>query len=272
LVAIPAARGADFQLGLVGEGVEYSQTSSAAPGAPSSSLSGNTSPFDFAASVLGQPISVSSATVTGGPHSLNDPLSQDSPGANFYRDLYQSSLSNLEGFDGTYSLQVNTVHDGTKTFNDLSLSGDSFPGASHITNWSALQSANVNQGITVDWTPSNVSADTLAVLGVSSVGNGPDVFETPLPSQPGVLTGATTSVTIPAGTLLAGETYTVELLELNPVSGDTSTYPGALVGSGYASDTVFDITTVPEPASISLLVLGSVPMLMRRRRQRSEPN
>jgi hypothetical protein len=252
------ARAANFQLADLSEDVEYAQTSTAAPVTPSTTLSGQTSPFDFSAAViasLGQSISVSSATLTGGPYSLEDTLTLF-PQGGLSVDDFQSSLSALEGYDGTYSLQVNTVHDGTKAFNGLSLSGDNFPGASYITNWSALQSANVNQPITVDYTPSNIGVGALAVLGVWALGNGPDVFESPLPGQPGVLTGASTSVTIPAGTLLADETYTVRLSVLNPVEVDTSTYPGAWAGSVYVSETDFNIRTVSGLANLTWNNIG----------------
>jgi len=247
LLAIPAARGADFQGGEVGEMVAYSQTGSAAPGAPSGIVAGDPTPFFFSASVWGQPISVSSATVSGGAQSLNIVLDATT---NFHFDSGQDSLSALEGFDGTYSLQVNTVHDGTKTFNGLSLSGDNFPSASHITNWIALQSANVNQPITIDWTLSNVAANGWVVLSVFALSGSGDAFQTPIPGEPGVLTGASTGITIPAATLLANETYTVELAALNPVAADNSTYPGALVASAYVSQTALNITTAAPGAAV----------------------
>ncbi len=87
----------------------------------------------------------------------------------------------------------------------------------------------------------------------------------------GFLPGSTPSLTIPAGTLSPGGSYSYELIFSDR---ETVPSPGATFDAQLLFDTRTDgsFTTVPEPSSLGLLIVGSFGLgvaMLRRRRQRT---
>jgi hypothetical protein len=263
---IQPARGADFSLFGAIKSQTYVQNTPAATLTPQLDLFGDPGIDGFGGFLLpNSPGSVSSATITG-PAPASVTLN---PGNSFNFDQWYSSQSALNSAfpNGGYTLTANTADDGQKAFS-LSLIGDAYPAAPFITNYIALQSANVSQPITLDWAaqPGGTAIDPLTFLIADQ--DRDTIYQSPFPNQPGALNGTDTSAVIPAGTLSPGQTYLGELAFYNGIDEDTTTYPGALALVGYQSFTDFyinDPATVPEPGTLAILSFASCLGLRRRR-------
>ncbi len=239
-----------FKVVGVDKKISYVQSSTAAPTTPSVDLSGDPGTYDMNATFDTESFpspAISSATVTTPGSSSLSLNSADS----FASDNWYGSQSALDTAypDGSYSVAVTTNTAGVKTFN-LSLTGDSYPTAPDITNFTALQSANVAQPIPVTWAPftGGVSGDVIQLRVLSTAGA--VVYETPLVDA-GHLDGTATGTTIPAHTLTAGQTYIGEVAFYKVITSNTTTYPGARVGSGYGAVTQFYINLAAPNASIA---------------------
>lgn len=77
------------------------------------------------------------------------------------------------------------------------------PGAPHISNYDAAQSIDATQPFTLQWDAFSGGGGP----GFISVDIGNNVFQTPTPGHPGVLTSSATSVVIPPNTLQPGTNY-----------------------------------------------------------------
>src|SRR5262249_46589091 len=135
---------------------------------------------------------------------------------------------------GTYYITNYAVHDGVKT-NSFNLAAGSYPNAPQISNFAALQSVNPSNAVTVSWLPfTNGTAADFIIVTVSAAS---DLFQTPLPGQPGALPGTATSVTIPTNTLPTGQTNSVEVIFVKTIGSDTNGYPGVYALAAYVEET-----------------------------------
>lgn len=159
--------------------------------------------------------------------------------------------------EGTYTIQINTTHDGTRTA-DLTLSGSDYPVAPHILNFDALQGVNPAADWTLSWDaiPGATSSDYILVGLIDP--NGQTVFHTPLPNQSGVLRGTNVSAVVPAGTLAPNTSYIGYVAASKVQNTYTSPYPGVLGFSWYGRITEFLVnatgsgsSTPPLRASLS---------------------
>jgi hypothetical protein len=238
----------DASIAFVAKGEGFSQTGSSTvvAAAPGNQV---TSPFNFDSGInLQAGGALNSASVTL-PNSTVDPMvlksSQNawdlSGGGQSFNTI---GALNAAAPNGTYHISVNAVHDGVNSFT-LTLASDAYPAAPQITssNYTALQNIDQTQAQTVSWNAfaGGTSNDPVQLKIYDSTGN--TVFQTPGPGSNGALNGLSTSTTIPANTLQAGQTYTGDLQFINVVSTDTSGYPGVQGYGVFDADTVFPMAT-----------------------------
>lgn len=269
---IPAA---DFTFTGFGKAVKYSQIGT------EQALVGDTNGTPYQATFIIDGLSTSPSLSVSGVN-LTGPNSVDvspSLGAGQSSDIQQpgrySSQSALDAAypDGTYALTVNTVNDGTKNFS-LNLTGDSYPTAPYITNWTDLQSVNPYAPINIDFDAmSNAAPGDYIHLNIDNPPNyDTTLFASPgLPGQAGGISSTATDFTVPANTFQPGQIYHADIVFVHMVSPDTTTYPGAEATAYYAADTHFIITTTPEPAPLALLGIGAIGLLLLRRKRRGGP-
>lgn len=150
--------------------------------------------------------------------------------------------------DGTYTLQMTTTHDGTRTA-DLTLSGSDYPAAPHILNFTSLQGVNPAAALTLSWDPlAGAAASDFILVGVIGA-NGRTQFQTPLPNQAGALRGTDVSVVVPAGTLQAGASYIGYVVASKVQNSYTASYPGVIGLSWYGRITEFLVTATGSATS-----------------------
>jgi len=156
-----------------------------------------------------------------------------------------TSLSALDAAhpDGTYHLNVNTVHDGSKTF-VVSVNGDEYPNAPIVSDFNSLQYFDPAQPQVISWGAfENGNASNLISIIITDT-NGNKVFQTPQqPGASGALNGTDTATTVPGGTLEPGQTYYLDVEFSKGVYEDTTDYPGVIAFGAYSTDTYLAITT-----------------------------
>jgi fibronectin type 3 domain-containing protein len=156
------------------------------------------------------------------------------------------SFSNQSAMDsgipaGTYSLVVNDGN-GQHTFN-LTLGADDFLSSPpQITGYSALQSVDPTQPLTINWNSitGGTSSDFVSLHISGQSGSG---FSTPGIFLPGALNGTSTSTIVPAFTLQPGMTYDASLFFVHPTQTDTTDYPSVKGLVGFSVRTQFTIAT-----------------------------
>lgn len=155
-----------------------------------------------------------------------------------------ATTASLEGSfpNGTYTFTIVGVHDGTNQA-PLTLTGDLYPNAPHISNWTAAQHIVATNDFVLTWDAfsGGTTGDFIHVYIENT--SGETCFRTPDPGDPHALTGTNTSITIPAHTLPAGGTYRAQLLFAKATSVNTTNYPGVLGFGAYFTQTDFPLTT-----------------------------
>jgi hypothetical protein len=141
---------------------------------------------------------------------------------------------------GSYTITVNTTHNGTQAVT-LPLPASPFPNAPQLLNFAGAQGIDPSRSFQVAWNSfSGGGINDYIQLQIRTPTTGDTVFESPPPGQAGALTGADTSVTIPAGTLSPGETYEATLLFARILGKNT----GYTLGfSAYFSQTATTLAT-----------------------------
>ncbi len=153
--------------------------------------------------------------------------------------------------NGNYTLSINTTHDGSRAGLVASLSGNLYPNTPHASNLTAAQTINPATNFTLTWDAftGGTTNDLIAVKIKDA--NSSTVFRTPLPGSGVVSNGTIAAVVIPAGALMAGQSYSATLQFAKVVTQDTNSYPGALGLSAYISATTFTITAATPAATTS---------------------
>lgn len=131
--------------------------------------------------------------------------------------------------------------------------GLGYPNVPKVVNYEAAQNIDPAQPFTLEWEPfanavGGLTADSLIVLEIQDL-EGNSVFRSELTDIGSILTGADTSVEIPAGTFAEGMTYRVGLGFVRPVAALLLNDPIVVVG--VSSATALEIQTIGgAPANI----------------------
>lgn len=156
-----------------------------------------------------------------------------------------ASQSDLDRFfpDGTYTVNLNTVHDGTKSVS-VTLTGSDYPNFPTFGNFSSTQSVNPSNDFTLSWSAfiGGTTGDFIEVEVENQYGQ--EVYRSPDPGE-GSLNGTSTQVVIPANTLAPGRTYdaTVRFIKIKHFESSAAGYAGVRAVAVYASETEFKLTT-----------------------------
>lgn len=260
-IASAAVTSPEFLFAAVYKSIDHEQIGTADP-VLSSGL-----PYSMGVSLAASSgTSITGATISGPLLGVTDLTAPDTGDTEWQyheqRFLTQAALDaahpNTNSPETKYTLTVNTASTGSPSF-ALSLQGNSYPVAPKVTNYTTLPTANLAQDVVVEFTASGNAGNYVQVQ--LSDQNHSTFWSTPMFGQPNALTGATTSVTIPGGTVDPTNFFYLELMEA--VSVDSNyTYNGVPVVAAYASSTS---VAVPEPTSLGLIGVGAT-LLMKRRR------
>jgi hypothetical protein len=244
---------ADVKTCIVEKGIQYSQTSAATP-----TLDANNGvSFEATVKATGSNlvtsvgIQVPNASPTSVPQYAGDEFR--------LKKKYNKQSSLDANFpNGTYTLSINTVHDGGKTF-ALSLAGDRYPILPpRISNFPATQSLDAGAYFLFTWDPfTEGGADDFVQLHISdSLGN--KVWETPDLGRLGSLDGRASSALVPPHTLAPGQSYAANLDFAKASQRDANSYPGALGAALYYKRSTFTIQTAPSStqADVQLYMVG----------------
>ncbi|MHB8519423.1 MAG: hypothetical protein ACYDH9_01575 [Limisphaerales bacterium] len=221
----------------VAKGELFTQTGTSAP------TPQGATPYVFSASArLSSPNAATGGSVRL-PNATTKVFTVQSDGLGLPDEAYASQTS-LDAADpnGSYTVTLNTVHDGTKTIT-LSLAGNTYPAAPHLSNFSAAQAITASADFTLSWDAfAGGGATDFVSVHLEDPTSG-TAFSSGDPGSPGALNGAATSVVIPANRLQAGHTYQATLTFVKVTAIDTTTYPGSLGVAGYFTETDFTVTT-----------------------------
>jgi hypothetical protein len=238
----------DFYHAAINKEIDYLQTTTMAPVTPTPILGRSTA--YLLDSVLFEnadgPSTVNSATWTG-PAGHSHPLTYYPGTPDFVYESFVSSQTALDSTsfpDGNFSISASTAHYGIQTF-ALTITGDRYVAAPHVTDFSVLQSFSANVGQYIYWSPSNL-VGTPSYIECDIYHNGSLVLSTPLPGQTGVLSGTATQFLIPADTLAANSSYTGEIVFVD-VSAIDQHVPTANVYGAYVVATSFQLHTNSTP-------------------------
>jgi len=227
---------------ILGKVEEFTQTSATAPTVPTS----YEATADVNENVSGTAISSGLLTLPESSGVSPQPFTEEEDVSHWGSQAQFETLAGLDGTvpGGTYTINV-VDGNGNHTYT-MSLPGtDSFPSApAAVVGFSALQTVNSSQALTVTWSPleGGTSSDFVE-LNISGAGG--TVFQTPNIGASGALNGTSTSVVVPAGTLQPGINYSASIIygELaGPV--DTTDYPGVNGYPVFATETDFSIQTL----------------------------
>lgn len=165
--------------------------------------------------------------------------------------------------DGSYTVQLVTRNQGTLPI-PLSLAGSTYPPVPHVTNFTALQSADASADITIQWAAMGGTANDFIQVTVSQLGGEDDGFilwESPMPGDASALDGTATGVSIPAGALQAGTDYQAEVLFVKTTEVKMPPASPALAVAGYYKLTGFLIrTTAPAGQPLGAEFLRATPL------------
>lgn len=245
----------DVELYIVYKGRSYEQTSGAAP-----VLSSEEPPYLFGAFAEGSTYVLMTKASVQPPGS--SPLALSFYGDDFDYETNYPSQQQLDAQrpNGTYSFVLNTVNDGIRT-PQLTLSGDAYPNAPRIGNFSAAQTVDPGSAFTLTWDAfAGGTTNDIIFVEIDEILPWWDrsVFETPDIGEPGMLNGTSTSCQIPAHVLPPGRTFKAELVFVKVVQSNLAGYPGALGAAAYIAITEFPMATAGSPIRPRLDVLPQV--------------
>ncbi len=205
-----------------------------------------TSPYQFNAFLdLAEPGSVLAASLTPAGRTAI-PLEADGDGWNLESEFSSQAALDAAYPNGNFTLSITGKNDGPRSVVVL-LTGVAYPTIPTLNNFADLQNVTSGTPLTLSWLPFTGGADTDFVQVEIRRMNGEiesAVFETAGPGEPGSLNGTHTSVTIPAGILASGQTYTGRLLFAKIVELDTTSYGQGVPAIGaYYRETEFSLST-----------------------------
>jgi hypothetical protein len=236
-----AASTPDVRQILLAKGVSYGQTAAGIPVAADQ-------PYQLMAQVVAQAGDVISASLQP-PSGSAVPLSFNGSDKFRIKPTYRSQAALDADFpNGSYTFTVQTVHNGLRTV-PLTLTGNSYPNAPQLVNFTAAQAINPAAEFTISW---NAFAGGTAgdyVKFFLEDGSGNSVLTTPDLGAPGALTGISpNSITIPANTLAPGTTYKCQLLFARLTQVNSTSYGLGVNGyAAYVAQTQFPaVTTAPQ--------------------------
>lgn len=219
----------------------YDQTSIAQP-APDP-----TEPFVFIASTSLASNQTANSVMLTLPNAAVSNLEQNPTAPedwNFGNFSTNASVLDTNFPPGVYTFTVNEGASNQTAEVDFP-SSLSQPDAPHVDNFVALQSVDPTQPFTLQWDEfvGGTSMDYIVVTVAT-------VWQTPNPGSSNALTGTATSVTIPAGILARGETYTASVGFSQNIFVTNGTYTTAVYR---ATDTKFSLSTTT--AAITPIIL-----------------
>jgi hypothetical protein len=203
-------------------------------------------PYQFSTFVeLSAPGRVLNASLTP-PGKSALPLGDDGDG--WYLDAgFATAAARDAAFpNGNFTLRVIGQNDGLRTV-VVPLAADAYPPIPQLNNFSSLQNVAPGEPLTLTWTPFTGGTLTDFVqLEINSSSNSDQViFETSGPGEPGSLNGTQTTVTIPAGRLAAGQSYTARLMFAKIVALNATDYGQGVPAIGaFFQQTRFPISVV----------------------------
>ena len=222
---------------LVGRGNIYDQTSTAQP------TLDPVEPYVFLASTsLASNRNANSITVTL-PNAAVSNLVQNAIAPedwNFGVLNTNSAVLETNFPPGTYTFTVNTTA-SNQTFGVTFPASLVQPPAPHVANYAACQSVDPAKPFTLQWDAFSGGASTDYIIAAVAT-----VWQSPNPGVSNFLNGTATSVTIPAGTLAPGKTYTASVGFSHAIlatNGTDATYVYR------ATDTQFSLKTIAGAAT-----------------------
>ena len=200
---------------------------------------------------------VRSATITMPANGRIGRPEHSSWDAEFYLDGDFASKTDLDRFfpNGDYTIEMDTLANGSPTV-ILSLgSADAYPDAPTITNLTALQAVDPAAPVTITWdalpgwSPEPGPGEGLIELEIENAGGWEVVWVEGADLDEGGV-----SYTIPAGTLWPGRSYQARLSFIRVKDIDTEAYPGTFAAAGFESITAFTVTTTGTPVMPQLTI------------------
>jgi hypothetical protein len=199
-------------------------------------------------------------------------ISATPPTYDFRSSLFasQSALDAAYPNGAAYTLKISGGTLGTDSGTFSSQSTPLYPSAvPSFTNFDSIQHLNPNQPFTFTFS---------GFTGLTGAGESAYLFlivSGPTGFSRGFLPPSTTSVQLPANTLLAGQNYSVSLdysnRELTGDEGFVTSSGGVNPTAGYDYNTTVTFTTVPEPSAWWMMAGGGVALLgiMFRKKRRT---
>lgn len=158
---------------------------------------------------------------------------------------------------GTYTFSFITAHDGVKNL-PISLSGNAYPPAPHISNFAAAQAIDPSAPFLLTWDPF-VGGTTNSLVQLRIENTSGQVFGTAArPGATNALNGTAQGLTIPAGTLAPGHSYLGHLL-FETFTATNLTYTGAPGFAGYWRQTDFYLITAGPGAPTPPTIISIIP-------------
>lgn len=170
-------------------------------------------------------------------------LSPDGSESWFFEAQFDSaSQMNATYTAGTYNLTVESENDDI-SFAQLDMPTDAYPGAPFVTNFVAAQSIDADADFTLRWSGflTGTTSDFIQVEIRDPVNDSAVFRSVSQPGGPGALNGTDTSIVIPGGTLVAGQTYDGQIFFAKLVASDMTSIPGAQGVLAFLARTTFTV-------------------------------
>ena len=230
-----------------GKQQQFTQTNSAAPA--------TTNAFQFSAFVdLSATFTMTSASVqpsNGVASALNADAYGSGRNFNYQQDFTNQTSLDATFTNGPYFMMLNCVHDGTRTATN-SLTGNSYPSIPHVSNFTAAQSVNPALNFTLTWDAfTGGTTNDFIQINISDNSYSEVFSSANYPGVPGALNGLSNAIVIPAGTLVAGQSYQAELFFAKLITQNTNAYPGVTGLTFYGRRTDFTLATPAAPPTMS---------------------